>query len=224
MTDIFKHLIDLIKDKTTSWGFKTALFISVISILFLGDYYLGFSYNYYLNNKIEQLEKINNLKINYEADSLTVVSLSKMEQRVFEKKHYSDRIAQLFIKDSIDSIDSKNTDIIINNENQTTDNHLYIKEKPIRSLFWMTLSSNYLFAIILPFLIFLPLYSKDGRKTSAIAGWFASIIMIGIVAAVSTWISYQIPLIWDKPIWNYSLNFLIHSIFWFIIFKLNNNK
>ncbi len=29
MGDFFKHFIDFVKDKTTTWGFKTALFISV---------------------------------------------------------------------------------------------------------------------------------------------------------------------------------------------------
>ena len=69
MGDIFKHFIELIKDKTTSWGFKTALFISVITILCVSDYYLGISYNYHLNNKIGQLEKISSLKKKYEIDS-----------------------------------------------------------------------------------------------------------------------------------------------------------
>jgi hypothetical protein len=68
--DIFKYFIDLIKDKTTSWGFKTALFISVIGLIFVADFYLGFSYNYHLNNKIEQLEKISYLKKEYPTDSI----------------------------------------------------------------------------------------------------------------------------------------------------------
>ncbi|NMH86401.1 hypothetical protein [Flavivirga algicola] len=220
MGDIFKHFIDLIKDKTTSWGFKTALFISVIALLFASDYYLGFSYNYHLNNKIGQLEKIGNLKKKYESDSIILVELTKMERKVFSKKHYSDELYRLFLKDSIkyeipetiDQNDPKNNYPITNTN------------KPIRSIFWMAFSSNFLFTIMLPFLIFLPLYSKDGRKANAIVGWFASIIMIGIIGVITTWVSYQIPLILETPIWNYVLNFLIHTIFWSVIIKLGNNK
>ena len=220
MVDIFKHFIDLIKDKTTSWGFKTALFISVITLLFASDYYLGFSYNYHLNNKIGQLEKISSLKKKYETDSLTLIELTKMEKKVFAKKHYSDELSRLFLKDTINSETSE----IIDQNNPANNKPKTTTKKPIRSIFWMTFTSNYLFVIILPFLIFLPLYSKDGRKANTIVGWFASLIVFGIFGAVNTWIAYQIPLIYDNPIWNYVLNFLIHSLFWFLIIKLGNDK
>jgi len=218
--DIFKHFIDLIKDKTTSWGFKTALFISVVALIIVSDYYLGFSYNYHLNNKIGQLEKISNLKKKYKTDSLTLIELKKMEQRVVSKKHYSDELSRLFLKDSIKS----GTSQIIDQNKPDNNKPKTITNKPIRSIFWMAASSNYILAIMLPFLIFLPLYSKDGRKANAIVGWFASIIMIGIIGAITTWISYQIPLIWENPIWNYILNFFIHTIFLIGLIKLGNDK
>lgn len=81
----------------------------------------------------------------------------------------------------------------------------------------MVFSSNYLLAIILPILLFLPLYSKDGRSGSAILGWFASLIMIGTVGVITTWISYKIPIIWNNVKYNYILNFLMHS------FQLRSN-
>ena len=218
MGDIFKHFIDLIKDKTTSWGFKTAIFISVIGLIIASDYYLGFSYNYHLNNKIEQLEKISDLKRKYPNDSIILNGLSEMERKVFYKKHYSDELSRLFLKDTIKSVTSEIIDLNYSAKNKT------ITKNSIRSIYWMTFTSNYLLVIILPFLIFLPLYSKDGRKANTIAGWFASLIMFGIFGAISTWVAYQIPLIWNNPIWNYILNFLIHSLFWFLIIKLGNDK
>lgn len=220
MGDIFKHLIDLIKDKTTSWGFKTALFISIIGLIFISDYYLGFSYNYYLNNKIGQLEKIGNLKNKYQTDSLTLDELKRIEQRVVSKKHYSDELSHLFLKDSIKSEISQ----IINKNIPENNKSIINTIKPIRSLFWMTVSSNYMFVFILPFLIFMPLYSKDGRSANAIVGWFATIIMFGIIGVITTWISYQIPLIWGNPIWNYVLNFFIHTFFLIGLIKLGNDK
>ncbi len=220
MGDIFKHFIDLIKDKTTSWGFKTALFISILAIILVSDYYLGFSYNYHLNNKIGQLEKISNLKKKYHTDSLTLIELNKMEQRVVSKTHYSDELSRIFLKDSIKSETSK----IIEKNKPANIKPITTTNKPIRSIFWMAVSSNYILAIMLPFIIFLPLYSKDGRKANSIVGWFASIIMIGIISAITTWISFQIPLIWENPIWNYVLNFLIHTIFLIGLVKLGNDK
>jgi fatty acid desaturase len=143
-----------------------------------------------------------------------------MERKVFYKKHYSDDLSRLFLKDFIKSETSEIKD---QNKptNKKTDNYY---EKPIRSIYWMTFTSNYLFVIILPFLIFLPLYNKDGRKASNLAGWFASLIMIGIFGAITTWIAYKIPIIWNNPIWNYVLNFLIHTIFWILIIKGNEKN
>ena len=220
MGDILKHFIDLIKDKTTSWGFKTALFISVIGLIFVSDFYLGFSYNYHLNNKIEQLGKISSLKQKYTTDSIILNGLSEMERKVFNNKHYSDKLSRLFLKDSIKSETSEIIDQNkpANNKPKTT------TKKPIRSIYWMSITSNYLLVIILPILLFLPLFSKDGRNSNAIVGWFASLIMFGIIGAITTWISYQIPLILNNPIYNYVMNFSIHTLFWIIIIKLGKEK
>ena len=144
MGEVFKHFIDLIKDKTTSWGFKTALFISIIALLFVADYYIGFSNNYHLNNKIIQLEKINTLKSKYKNDSLAFEELNKMELKIFTRKHYSEELINLFQKDSV-----SNKPIIIGEKSV---NHR-TSSKLNRSVFWMSLSSNYLLAIILPFLV-----------------------------------------------------------------------
>ena len=220
MGDIFKHFIDLIKDKTTSWGFKTAIFVSIIGLIIASDFYLGFSYNYHLNNKIEQLEKINNLKRKYSNDSIILNGLSIAERKVFYKKHYSDELSRLFLKDSIKSETSE----IIDQNNPANNKPKTITKKPIRSIYWMTFTSTYLCVIILPFLIFLPLFSKDGRKANTLAGWFASLIMLGAFGAISTWIAYQIPLIWNNPKWNYSLNFLIHTFFLILSVAFSSDK
>src|SRR5699024_3237865 len=129
--------------------------------------------------------------------------LSKMEHKVFYKKHYSDELSQLFLKDSTISKTSE----IIDQNNQSNNKPPTTTKKPVRSIYWMIFTSNYIFVIILPFLIFLPLYGKDGRKASTLAGWFASLIMFGVFGAITTWIAYQIPVIWNNPIWNYALNF-----------------
>lgn len=220
MGEIFKYFVDLIKDRTTSWGFKTALFISVIGLIFLADYYLGFSYNYHLNNKIEQLDKISNLKKKYRKDSLIIAGLSKIEHKVFYKKHYSDELTYLFLND----FNRFKTSEIIDQKNPTNNKPSTITKKPVRSIYWMIFTSNYLFIITLPFLIFLPLYSKDGRKASTLASLFASLIMFSFFGAITTWIAYQIPIIWNNPIWNYLLNFLIHTLFLILIFSFKKNK
>tara|TARA_R110002051_G_C8647553_1_gene487100 strand:+ start:170 stop:868 length:699 start_codon:yes stop_codon:yes gene_type:complete len=220
MTEFFKQLVSLITDKTTSWGFKTALFISIIFLIFVCDFYLGFSSNYHLNNKIEQLEKIKSLKIKYDKDSINTLELNKIEKRIFETTHYSERLSLLFLKDSIKSEKSN----IIEQNNPTNNKPNITTKTPIFSLFWMSLTSNYLLFIMLPFLLFLPLYHKGTRTGNGLLGMFATIIVILGMISISTLVAYQIPLILNNPFWNYCLNFIIHTLFWLIFYFIGKKQ
>ncbi len=184
------------------------------------DYFVGFSKNYHFNNKIEQLEKLTTLKKTYQSDSIVLPELIEMELEVIQNKHYSDRFSSLFLNESNDSEKSK----IINKKNSENKNLSTIINRPARSLFWMTFSSNYLLALILPFLVFLPFYNKDNRTGKGILGWFSSLVILGIMIAIVTWLAYLIPLIGNNPNWNYLLNIVLHSLFWFVVIKLGNKK
>jgi hypothetical protein len=214
MIESIKHFFNLLFDNSKSWTFRAAAGISILGFLVLTDLLLNFSYNLHTNNKINQLEKIQSIKKDYKSDSLKLNKIVTLENKVLNKEHYTEFLSRNLSKISFKTI------IKDQNINQST-NETITTTKPIKSLFWMAFSSNYLLAIILPFLIFLPLYNSDSRSGSGILGWFASIIVIGTMGALVTWISYQIPLIWNNPIWNYTLNFLVHTLFWILIFKLN---
>jgi hypothetical protein len=208
MIESFKHLINLLLDSSKSWGFKTAAIISIIGFLVLSDISLNISYNIHLNNKISQLEKIQSLKDSYLNDSDKLNKILSIEKSIINKEHYSDFLSRIISQ--ISFIQKSNQ-----NKNPTT-----IPINPIRSFFWMTLSSNYLIALFFPFLLFVPLYGKDGRTANGIVGWIASLILLTAIASLITWVSYQIPIILDNPVWNYVLNFVIHSLFLFLIIKI----
>lgn len=94
----------------------------------------------------------------------------------------------------------------------------------IRSYFWMLISSNYLFVIVFVIMIFLPLTGKEQRTLKSISGWFAGLVVFSLIIIFVTWISFRIPLINNEPIYNYILNFIIHTLFIVLIAKNNNNK
>lgn len=217
MIESIKHFFNLLFDNSKSWTFRAAAGISIIGFLILTDITLNFTYNLHTNNKITQLEKIQTIKKDYNSDSLKLKKIVFLENKILNKEHYTE-----FLSRNLSNISFK-TEIKDQNVNQST-NETTTTKRPIQSLFWMAFSSNYLLAIILPFLIFLPLYNKESRTGTGVLGWFASLIMIGAMGTLVTWISYQIPLIWNNPIWNYILNFLIHTLFWVLIIKLGNDK
>lgn len=215
--EFIKEIKVLIFDSSASWGTVLAKFITLIVFLIIVDMSFNFTYNLQVSNKLSQLEKISTLKEDYKEDTLKLGEIKKIENGIFEKEHYSEFFFRVFSKISFpqdtkhQKTDQKNKPIII-----TT--------KPIFSLFWMAFSSNYVLAIIFPFLFFLPVYNKEIRSVNGMAGWIASLVMIGGMITIVTWISFQIPLILDNPIWNYILNFLIHTLFWGLIIKFGNNK
>ena len=213
MIESIKHFFNLLFDNSKSWTFRAAAGISILGFLVLTDLTLNFSYNLHTNNKIDQLEKIQSIKKGYKSDSLKLNKIVILENKVLNKEHYTEFLSRNMSKISF------MTDIKDQNLNQST-NETTTTIKPVKSLFWMAFSSNYLLAILLPFLIFLPHSDRDSSPGTGILGWFASIIMIGTMGVLVTWISYQIPLIWNNPIWNYILNFLIHTLFWISIVKL----
>lgn len=217
MIESIKHFFNLLFDNSKSWTFRASAGISIIGFLILTDLTLNFTYNFHTSNKITQLEKIQIIKKDYKFDSLKLKKIVLLENKILDKEHYTE-----FLSRNLSNISFK-TELKNLSTNQNT-NETVQSTKPIRSLFWMAFSSNYLLVIILPFLIFLPLYNMESRTGSGILGWFASIIMIGAIGMFVTWISYQIPIIWNNPIFNYILNFLIHTLFWILIFKLNKKK
>jgi hypothetical protein len=215
--EFIKQIKELIFDSSSSWGTVLAKFITLIVFLIIVDMAFNFTYNLQVSNKLSQLEKISILKAEYKEDTLKLIEIKKIENGIFEKEHYSEFFSRIFSKISF----PKETKLQKTHQNNTP---IIKTTKPIFSLFWMAFSSSYILSIILPFLFFLPVYNKEIRTVNGMAGWTASVVMILGMIAISTWISFQIPLIFGNPIWNYILNFLIHTLIWILIIKFGINK
>ena len=222
MIEGIKNIVELFLDKSKHWTLRAGIFISVIGVLFILDFTLDLSYNYYVSRKLENLEKIQILKKDYTADSLKLKKILFLEEKIISKKHYSEFIFpdfsfSSFKNSTIAKTIDQNPTKIVTPKNKTN--------KPnIRSYFWMLLSSNYLFVIVFVVMIFLPLTGKEQRTLKSISGWFAGLVVFSLIIIFVTWISFRIPLINNEPIYNYILNFLIHTIFIMLIAKNNNNK
>lgn len=216
MGDLIKQLIELIKDKTTSWGFKSALFFSIVGLIFVADYFIGFSYNYHLEHKFTQMESIQSMKKIYRSDSIAMLNIKSIEKKVFNKKHYSEYISSILVKDSIDS----SSKVIFEENPIDTIN----RRKQSRSLLLMILTSNYSLIIVFFLLLYLPLTGPVHRTGENLLGWFASLVVMCFIMTFITWIAYLIPLISGKPLFNYILNIILHLpialfIRWFLKVK-----
>lgn len=227
MIEGIKNIVELFLDKSKHWTLRAGVFISVIGVLFILDFTLDLSYNYYVSRKIENLEKIQILKKDYSAEALKLKKIQFLEEKIMSKKHYSEFIFPDFSFPDFPFSSLKNSTIAkTKDQNPTKIVTPKIKtNKPnIRSYFWMLLSSNYFFVIVFVVMIFLPLTGKEQRTLKSISGWFAGLVVFSFIIIFVTWISFRIPLINNEPIYNYILNFIIHTIFIVLIAKNNNNK
>jgi len=201
---ILKIIRDFILDKSRSIGQRAGLSIIIIIVLFSVDRVLNFTYDIHINNKLNAIEKINNLKKEYKNDSLYTIQLSKLETEYKDRKHYYDYYHDnlfRFLNFSKSLFKSDNKEIIKEEIKKVNT----IRKSPIRSNFWMFMSSNFFLIIIT--LIF----GKSTNTKESILGLFLILIILFCIMAFANWTANLIPLLLNNPIWNYILNFLIQT-------------
>ncbi len=217
MDKILDRILKFFENKSIHFGLRTSIFIISIFVLTISDYYFNFSYDYHLNNKIEKLKSINGLKKIYKTDSIKLAKLTELESRIFKRKHYSDRLRNMDLSQFKIFKKSDTTEIkspVIKNDTTTV-------IKPIRSLFWMVLTSGYFFIIVIILLAILPLRGYPHNELKNFLGAIAGIIIsIGVISFL-TWVAYRIPLIWSRPYLNYILNAILQSPLIYLIFWWN---
>ena len=90
MIESFASIFHLFLDKSKSFGFKTALLISILGFLFFIDMTFSITYDIHISNKLNNLEKIHELKVIYKDDSLLLDKFTEIERRTIERKHYTE--------------------------------------------------------------------------------------------------------------------------------------
>jgi hypothetical protein len=208
MIEGIKNIIELFLDKSRHWTLKAGVFISVIGLLFVLDFMFNLSYNYFINNKLENIEKLQVIKKGYSDDTLKLKKIEELEENVINEKHYSE---SFFL-----SFNSFKKSIIPNTTDQNVDNKNTPKnatnKKNIRSPFLMLLTSNLLFLILLIILVFRPFFDKELKSLKTLSSWFASMTILITIITITVWLSFQIPILYNQPIYNYVLNFILHVI------------
>lgn len=219
MIDGFKFIIEFIQDKTKHWTIKTAMFVTIFAILIIVDFISKFTYNYHISSKLDDLEKVTILKERYDADSINLFKILQIEKKIFERKHYSEYFFNINLKEQ-----KLPSESVFKNNNEPVTVIKQIKKISRPSYFWMLVSSNLLFIILFPFILFMPLYGSEKISMRVLTNWFATLTVFSIIIIIVTWLAMQIPVINGKPIYNYLINILIHIFVLVGISKLGKNN
>jgi len=216
MFEAIKNIIELFLDKSKHWTLKTGVFISIIGLFFILDFTFDWSYNCFINIKLDNLEKIQIIKQGYSADTLKSKKIVVLEDQILNKKHYTE-----FLYFSFNSLKNSITlNIIDQNLNNKTTPKTDTNKPKIRSYFFMLLTSNFLFLIVFIILIFSPFFDKELKSLKSLSSWFATLISFTAIIFTTTFLSFEIPLILNEPLYNYSLNFILHILLIVIIIKI----
>ena len=228
-------IFNFLRDKTLSFSRKSLIIFSVLLFIFFIDLIFGFSFNYSINQRLSQIEKIENLKQNYNLNDTLLSELSVIEHRLLNRLDY---VKLIYFRESesendnnlqCDSLLESHSDSLIhadtslltgqvdsisdkepNKVSEISKPERKTKLKKVRNWKWDLISSTYMYMLVIILLLFVP-FTQTDNFLALVAG---AILTIAIVAVLG-WINYlifkSIPTLW-KPWINYILNALIHLV------------
>lgn len=151
--------------------------------------------------------KHDTIKLFYDVDSMMIKKLQKTDYK----------INRLFVGDSLS--------VAVNTIIDTTRHYSQaIKSKyekkvlKSRSNIWHTISSSYILLLIILIVLMTPFF-QDKFSWSLIVGVLSFILIDAGLIWLNQYLFSLIPVIFNEPIYNYILNFLVHTIFWALIIK-----
>lgn len=156
MSDFFNNFLNLLTDKTISFSRRTSFLILIVLFILLANDTFNFSFNYRINQKIEQLKSIYSLYPKGSIDSINVkMTLVNLENEIKERKTFISKIKKTL------------SEIIGGELTQSQKNQL-------SKLF----SANILFIILLPIFLFTE-KNKQSRKNI-----FLGLFIIALISNV----------------------------------------
>lgn len=212
----FDKLTDFVFDERKKISSKAAIIILSLLGLLLIDNLIGFSYSYVLNNKIEQVQKLNTIISDNSSDKPTIKQAIILRNETLLRKNVIesvyDYLVGLSFNENLSKPNKTNSNEKINHENTP-------------NKFWFQMSSSgiyYFFGILmLPIILFLDKSSSVLQRVTVSILLFAMFSGIGLFFF---WICSLIPMVLNNS-WglNYLINIIIQCSIIFLMFKFNKN-
>ncbi|WP_338838982.1 hypothetical protein [Flavobacterium ginsenosidimutans] len=217
--NFFDKFFDFVFDERKKISSKAAIIILVLFGVLLINNVLGISSNYVINNKIEQIQKLNLIISNPASDDVTIKSAKKIREEIFLRKSILEYSYDYFSKLSF-------------RKETKTDN----TSKSVKSLedintpndFWFYFTASGVYIILGIAMIFLMLFID---KVSTISQRVAiTLLLVTIFLGLGQffyWLCSLIPMILSNSwLLNYLVNLIIQigTIFTFIWINIKLQK
>ncbi|WP_339626773.1 hypothetical protein [uncultured Maribacter sp.] len=206
-----EKLIDLFNliffDAKKSIGVRVGNFVMVILFALFLDFCFQFTYRSFETSKLENLERIANLKNSYKNDDDVYKMLLDKEKEILEGEHYYH-----FFLSSWSSL------LELSKAQQPPKKTAEIQiDSPKSSITLYFLSSSIIFALVSLLCFSAPVWSNN-YDYSNIRDSFTLGFVFSVICLFLTLVTSSIPIIFDNNIWvNYILSFAIQILFILII-------
>jgi len=236
---LFDGFFNFLKDKTLSFSKKSLILFGILLLIFAIDILFGFSFNYSINQRLTQIEKIENLKQNYNLNDTLLSELNIIEKKLITRfdyvkmLHFNEKKSKIDTEtcidtfvvlktDSLELIDTSSVGLVANlidTTNVILDsaiNQLEIKQKNEKIFKEKKAKQrNWKWDVIssasLYLLIIVFLLIVPFTQTSNFLEVFAGAIILIAVVSVFGWLSYW--LLTSIPIlWKPWINYILNAI------------
>lgn len=214
------HITEFLFDEHRRISSKAAVVLFIILSIIFVDNYLGFSFHYNIDKRIEQVEKVNKILSDSLVDSTTKAFALNVRSEIMERKNAVDYLFSFFR--------GKSNTVIKHQANKPPDNPK--NNDPIipsiKNNFWFNISAGglyYLLAILmLPVLIFTDKTTSLPQRVGT--GLVAALLFFGL-GWFFYWVCTFIPQISDTTwAWNYIVNAIIQIVLVGLLISVSQKK
>jgi hypothetical protein len=210
MGNLFTNILVFFTDKSRSLGSRGLFLVIFLSTFFVLDYFSGLTFYIATSFKLDQIEKIEKIKIENPNNIDLHEELNKIESELIQRKNIQEYFS-FFENPPKDSLKINKFNSL--NPSESTLDISFIRRSNILHI----VTSSYSFVIIILILPFTFFTEKRTDKNFIVGIIFGIIILLGLTWFFSYLFSL-IPLL-KYPWINYMLNIFLHTLFLIAISK-----
>lgn len=210
MSELISKICNFFENKRISISKKISITILIIlSILFV-DNIVGFSYLYINSQKLDYLLKIEKTKVAFKQDTITCKLLNEMKYDLINRKTVVEQFLELFDNQPTLKVKTSHNNMQqeIHSENIQRNQILHTISS---SLFWI------IWLIIFLFILIISPFAPPENKWGLILGMVIGISGMAILIWVTQWLFGLLPIFFNRPWINYTLQFILNLIPIFIL-------
>lgn len=220
-------------DKKISVSRRIFVFIIILLVAFLVNNFLGFTFYYSTNQKINQIEKIESIKQQFPLEVKTKSYLCDIESRIVHRENLYVRSLELFSHSKIDNVEESailrspcdSLASVTCQGESSVQNRSNTSGRALRSgsRLWHTITSTWVFLLIMLVLPFAPFFIDDVDRDTVLG-----IILMFLLAFGCVWLFQYLlgllPVFGKIPIYNYMINVVIQFLIGWLLAKWFNKQ